>query len=1799
MNINSGMGGMGGMGGMPTPPPGWQISMDNMGRLFYFNPMTQQQSWVPPPGSGPAGSMPIGGMGATTSTTGSGGGMSQSPKPFNVSSLASSKSSLSSSSLPEGWEEATDNQGRVYYIDHINKKTSWIHPNFSQQLHQQQQQQQPISIPQQQHHHQQPIASSPPASSDYPSIQPKKQNDTFYPSMAEYGYNIPSSSLPGTLAQQQQPKQPVRAPEPQRQRTSSAPQVPLPTIVRQPIPKSTTILSQTAPLWDLEKTIPACANCYLPFTVIRRRHHCRCCQREFCDACSQKRIAIPQFNHLDPVRVCIYCFIHTTDHDKTCISRLVPYFLDFHRDLNHQYQALVEIYDFLLSNQNNAEKIDCALVGGLKPFLEYISRMTKENHKSDTLTIACQILSLLSKYEKLLKTIQEPEYIATLFDLMSCTDIPSIKLDCARLLKNIVSNVDKNANSAANQGGSSAASSVPPSPATPATPASTAASPATTPALETLKLSNIVTKSHIVQIVSLLETPISKEEFQLELLKILRILAHDEESLTNISQSNAIEAVTPLLSSTRPDILKSVLKILTRLSILDKKNAEKLYSVGGVIFLLEIVTKQIVQLNNILIRLLYSLSKTKLCANAIASSEAGVGAILFLYSNSTGNAALQEPILLLLDQILEYNPVKQLHVLISSNDAFIKTLLQSFRNPTLEPLALSIFNQLCLTDQSKESLRTHGLIEPILSMMCDKSKNIVLPLEILSRIALNNEKACYNIFEVGGISVLIDIMTTPPPQVPKKEVPVVNGALSPLSQIPYSDLEEMAESTYNADLKRHELFKKVQYNTVKLVGNLSHSKNIVQEFVHFEDGAGVKALVALLNPSVDESVKQVASEALSNLCENEACSILVLSEGGLTYSMALLSSSNTLIKTNALRLLQRLASHSPEIKFVISEGASIRQIVEMLSNQSPDVKKCAIFSLAELCKDNESNREQAFKFGCLGVLVQAFNSYVNDPKTLVCLLEIVSGFAGQSDQYRSVLLGTNIVQCIIEYLFQSMSAQDDNFVIQSQVFSVLILSQMIRENMGDQIRKIIDSGIILSLVPLLAVKNSYLQEYTLTVLNTISRSSSSDLRESLMSSGPILASLSELLTSKNESILLNSLSILLELSKSPECGGYLLSTNAISQISELIISPSTPQPVKSLAIHLISSLFSSNSNNANIWEIFTNKAGIPGLVALLSSTNIVAQVTSANALSAIVVDGPGRARVVESGGLPALVNALSSSNVNVACAVLVTILGLSLEDELCELIVNLGALNPLLNILSNPEFMSNNINIDAKLYSCETIFNLASNQQCRALICDTKLISQLLDLLFIGNEQYKVVACKTLAVLAADPNTAKMVCEQGGIMGLVPLLSSPSSDENTIMSAAIALTNLGRFNNMAKNHIITSINDQGVTGLDIIISILSIKEGVKSSQKIKLQLLDLLTLCSDDASFATVLETLPNAIPNLLSLLSASLSQLPTANTSLPTTEASPKKELAPDTNQLMIVFKTLSIVITVSNNPKIRNQLVEHNCLKSVSMLLSPPPEQLVSLDSLSSSISLLDMPTKEPEPQQRVNLDSIEEKEEVNKQCLNLVYTFSFSESGKTQVRNSKLLPIVQRFLDSKMEDQVCIALRTMYNLSISNINRVEINSNGGMDKILDIFTKTSNPNIVLNSLCTLYNLMFLSDNFNLFIKRDCFKILSQCINYPNEGIQLWAIMIINRHLNTEKYSEILANQGVISGLLTILSTASSENLILYVLKTLNDMSPYDHARKLIENQIPVEILKAIQTVPNTTIRELAESLLRCFGQ
>lgn len=62
--------------------------------------------------------------------------------------------------------------------------------------------------------------------------------------------------------------------------------------------------------WVPDSDCLQCTSCGNPFTVFRRRHHCRNCGRLFCGRCSSNEMPIPELGYDHNVRVCDLCFIY-------------------------------------------------------------------------------------------------------------------------------------------------------------------------------------------------------------------------------------------------------------------------------------------------------------------------------------------------------------------------------------------------------------------------------------------------------------------------------------------------------------------------------------------------------------------------------------------------------------------------------------------------------------------------------------------------------------------------------------------------------------------------------------------------------------------------------------------------------------------------------------------------------------------------------------------------------------------------------------------------------------------------------------------------------------------------------------------------------------------------------------------------------------------------------------------------------------------------------------------------------------------------------------------------------------------------------------------------------------------------------------------------------------------------------------------------------------------------------------------------------------------------------------------------
>ncbi|XP_043926541.1 WW domain-containing transcription regulator protein 1 isoform X2 [Protopterus annectens] len=135
-------------------PPGWEMAFTRTGERYFLNHIEKITTWQDPRKSVNQSLTSITQHQPVTST----------PMQQQARSLALSQPNLGQ--LPEGWEQAMTPQGEIYFIDHKNKKTSWLDPRLDTSAMMTQQQQQIASnssLTQQSHGTQQNHAAQTPA----------------------------------------------------------------------------------------------------------------------------------------------------------------------------------------------------------------------------------------------------------------------------------------------------------------------------------------------------------------------------------------------------------------------------------------------------------------------------------------------------------------------------------------------------------------------------------------------------------------------------------------------------------------------------------------------------------------------------------------------------------------------------------------------------------------------------------------------------------------------------------------------------------------------------------------------------------------------------------------------------------------------------------------------------------------------------------------------------------------------------------------------------------------------------------------------------------------------------------------------------------------------------------------------------------------------------------------------------------------------------------------------------------------------------------------------------------------------------------------------------------------------------------------------------------------------------------------------------------------------------------------------------------------------------------------------------
>lgn len=66
-------------------------------------------------------------------------------------------------------------------------------------------------------------------------------------------------------------------------------------------------LGKIAPTWVRDDAVTMCMACTIPFTTIRRRHHCRACGKIVCSNCSSYKAPL-EYDNNKVNRVCVNCY---------------------------------------------------------------------------------------------------------------------------------------------------------------------------------------------------------------------------------------------------------------------------------------------------------------------------------------------------------------------------------------------------------------------------------------------------------------------------------------------------------------------------------------------------------------------------------------------------------------------------------------------------------------------------------------------------------------------------------------------------------------------------------------------------------------------------------------------------------------------------------------------------------------------------------------------------------------------------------------------------------------------------------------------------------------------------------------------------------------------------------------------------------------------------------------------------------------------------------------------------------------------------------------------------------------------------------------------------------------------------------------------------------------------------------------------------------------------------------------------------------------------------------------------------
>ena len=100
-------------------------------------------------------------------------------------------------------------------------------------------------------------------------------------------------------------------------------------------------IGSKAPLWLQDSSVTMCMDCAEPFSMMRRRHHCRGCGEIICSGCSKQRVFLPYLSRED--RVCNKCAARFKVAEMVADERRISEFEPTEGSLSHLEKSLEDI----------------------------------------------------------------------------------------------------------------------------------------------------------------------------------------------------------------------------------------------------------------------------------------------------------------------------------------------------------------------------------------------------------------------------------------------------------------------------------------------------------------------------------------------------------------------------------------------------------------------------------------------------------------------------------------------------------------------------------------------------------------------------------------------------------------------------------------------------------------------------------------------------------------------------------------------------------------------------------------------------------------------------------------------------------------------------------------------------------------------------------------------------------------------------------------------------------------------------------------------------------------------------------------------------------------------------------------------------------------------------------------------------------------------------------------------------------------------------------------------------------------